>query len=130
MKLLIDTNVLIWLINGHKSLGSKTLKLLQDTNNEVYLSYFSLFEMKIKSAAGKSEYNDTIVEDLPKMGVELVMPDLEVLSKYKIYDQSNKDPFDNMLIAVAIDHKMTMVTSDTKILELKHDQFTPINSRE
>lgn len=61
-------------------------------------------------------YDESIIEDFNKMGVELVMPDLENLWHYRITNSDNKDPFDNMLIAVAQTEKCIFMTSDKKIL--------------
>ncbi len=123
MNFLIDTNVLIWLAGNNHRIGPKTLSLLKEKSNRVCLSYFSLFEMKIKSASGKLHYDESIVEDLPKMGIELVMPNTDVLLGYKLFDQSNKDPFGNILVSVALQNDLTMVTSDRKILDLKESLF-------
>ena len=116
MKILIDTQVFIWLINNDERIGAKTYGMLKDPANMISLSYFSLFEMKIKAAIGKLEYDDTIVEDLPKMGIELTMPSTETLGRYRIYNPANKDPFDNVLIATARSERYTFITSDPKIL--------------
>jgi PIN domain nuclease of toxin-antitoxin system len=116
MKLLLDTQVFIWLINQDKKLGTAASKTLNDPANEISISYFSFFEMTIKASIGKLEYNSEILEDLPKMGIELILPDVSLLKDYTIFDLGNKDPFDNALIAVARHEKTTFVTSDHKIL--------------
>jgi PIN domain nuclease of toxin-antitoxin system len=116
MKLLIDTPVFIWLINEDKRLGSNASRALQNISNQLYISYFSFFEMTIKASIGKLDYDHSILEDLPKMGIELVMPDTSVLQDYQIFNADNKDPFDTILVAVARTEKCTFVTSDPKIL--------------
>jgi PIN domain nuclease of toxin-antitoxin system len=118
MRLLIDTQVFIWLINADERIGDKTYELLNDSSNEVNLSYFSLFEMKIKATVGKLTYEDSVVDDLPKMGIDLMMPTTEALAKYNIPNDANKDPFDNILIATARSEKCIFITSDPKILGL------------
>lgn len=116
MRLLIDTQVFIWLINEDKRLNVEVLEALSTPSNQVYISYFSFFEMAIKASTGKLNYDRSILNDLPKMGIELIMPSNEVLSTYKIFNSDNKDPFDNILIAVARNHKCIFVTADPKIL--------------
>lgn len=118
MRALIDTQVFIWLINAEKSIGTQTHELLDDGSNEIYLSYFSLFEMKIKATIGKLTYDDLIVDDLPKMGVELIMPTTKALADYNISNNDNKDPFNDILIATARSERCLFITSDPKILEL------------
>ena len=122
MKLLVDTQVFIWLINEDKRLGSKASRALQDISNQLYISYFSFFEMTIKASIGKLDYDHSILEDLPKMGIELIMADISVLQDYQIFNVDNKDPFDNILVAVARSEKCTFVTSDPRILDIStHD---------
>jgi PIN domain nuclease of toxin-antitoxin system len=116
MRLLIDTQVFIWLINEDSRLGAKTLTLLQDTSNEVCISYFSFFEMTIKASIGKLDFDSSVIGDLPEMGITLIAPSNVVLERYTILNQDNKDPFDNILTTVAITERCTFITSDPKIL--------------
>ncbi|HSX06308.1 MAG TPA: type II toxin-antitoxin system VapC family toxin [Candidatus Saccharimonadia bacterium] len=118
MRLLIDTQVFIWLINDDKRIGTKTLKFLNDSSNQINLSYFSLFEMKIKATIGKLEYDDSVVDDLQGMDIKLVMPTTDALKSYAVPNSANKDPFDNILIATARSEEYTFITSDPKILDL------------
>lgn len=118
MRLLIDTQVFIWLINEDTRLGSATLEALQDTSNEVFISYFSFFEMTIKASVGKLNFDSSVMDDLPKMGIELISPSNAALQKYAIFKPDNKDPFDNILATVAITEKCIFITSDPKILAL------------
>ncbi len=118
MKLLLDTQVFIWLINSDRRLGKETLGLIENMSNQLYISYFSCFEMAIKASIGKLNYDSTILEDLPNMGIELILPTINALRRYSIVNLDNKDPFDNMLISVSCTEKTTFVTSDQKILNI------------
>lgn len=128
MKFLIDTQVLVWLTEEDSRLGAKTLEQLTDLSHTVHVSYFSFFEMAIKASIGKMKYDNSVVEDLPVMGVELIMPDRLVLGRYKIYNPANKDPFDNILISVAIGEKCTFVTSDPKILGVSEPDLVVLDA--
>lgn len=116
MKILLDTQVFIWLTNESEKIGATTRRMLEDTTNQLYLSYFSCFEMTIKASIGKLDYDPSVIDDLTKMGIELIMPSVSVLQAYKVYNTYNKDPFDNMLISIAIKEKSALMTSDRKIL--------------
>ena len=83
--------------------------------SSVRLQYFG---MTIKASIGKLSYDSSIVEDLPNMGIELIMPDTSALHDYKIFNADNKDPFDNILIATALSEKCVFITSDPKILSV------------
>jgi PIN domain nuclease of toxin-antitoxin system len=130
MRLLIDTQVFIWLINEDEKLGKKTLQLLHDTANQLSLSYFSIFEMTIKCSVGRLDYDPSVIGDLPKMGIELLFPNEDTLRGYVLFNPENRDPFDNALISVALQEKYTLVTSDTKILAVSDSRLKLINASE
>ena len=129
MKLLIDTQVFIWLTNGDSQLGSNTLQTLRDVSNQIYISYFSFFEMAIKAGIGKLHYDSSVLEDLPNMDIELVMPDVSLLRNYSIYNASNKDPFDNVLITVARNEGYILVTSDPKVLAVAVQDLSLLDAK-
>ncbi len=106
----------MWLIEKDRRLGPNALQILSDTSNGVSISYFSFFEMTIKASVGKLTYDVSVIEDLPKMGIELVAADIGALKNYSILNPSNKDPFDNIIMSVARSEKLTLMTSDPKIL--------------
>ena len=115
-RLLLDTHVFIWLVNGDKRVSKHTAKLVSDPANEVYLSYFSLFEMVIKSATGKMTFDPQIIQKLETVGIKLLYPDVELLGEYTVYNPENRDPFDNALLTVAKTHGLVLVTNDHKII--------------
>lgn len=128
MKILIDTQVLVWLLNDSAELGPKTLRQLTDTSNQVCVSYFSFFEIAIKASVGKMTFDSSVIDDLPKMGIDLIMPSVEHLNQYRIHNQSDSDPFNNALITVALIEKCAFATSDTKILSARIDGLQRITA--
>jgi PIN domain nuclease of toxin-antitoxin system len=128
VKLLLDTQVFVWLTEEDSRLGASTLEKVTDVSNTVYISYFSFFEMAIKASIGKMKYDNSIMELLPAMGVELIMPDHLVLARYKKYNPTNKDPFDNVLMAVAQSEKCVLVTSDQKMLAFSGPSLTLLDA--
>lgn len=119
MDILLDTHILVWLSESSSKLTENTVRLLQDTQNSIHVSYFSLLEIKLKAIAGKLDFDISVLDDFTHLGIELIMPSIDHLRIFKIYDQSNKDPFDNLLIATAIDQKLMLLTNDQKILRLR-----------
>lgn len=129
MKILIDTQVFVWLVTQDSSLGQNALETLSDTSNRVFISYFSFFEMKIKESIGKMSIDISILDDLPSMGIELLDADVNALRNYRIFHTDNRDPFDNMLISIALNEKCSLMTSDNKVLATHVDAFKLINAR-
>ena len=119
MRILLDTQVFIWLVNDDPKLGSQSKKLVLSTQNQVSISFLSFFEMAIKASLGKLTFDPSIMQDLEKMGVEHILGDYTSLVQYKVFNEKNKDPFDNFLIATAKANDFSLLTSDHKILEIK-----------
>lgn len=123
MKILIDTQVFVWLVTQDSNLGQKAFTMLSDTSNRVFISYFSFLEITIKASIGKMTLDNSIIEDLPEMGIELLDPDIDALKGYTIFNPENKDPFDNILISIARNEKCLFMTSDHRILSTILDGF-------
>jgi PIN domain nuclease of toxin-antitoxin system len=119
MRILLDTQVFIWLINNDSRLGSKSKEIVSSTKNQVYISFLSFFEIAIKASLGKLVFNITIMNDLEKIGVELIPGGQQSLQTYRVFNKNNKDPFDNFLIATAKSHKLILLSSDHKVLATK-----------
>lgn len=112
MKLLLDTCVLLWWLQGNNRLDTKTIDAINSSNNQVFVSAASIWEIYIKQAIGKLAIDDDLVEILKTLDIK----PLDILFEHgKAAAQLpliHKDPFDRMLIAQATTENMTIVTSD------------------
>jgi PIN domain nuclease of toxin-antitoxin system len=118
--LLIDTQVLIWMLQDSPSLAPEQRELLINPAQPLAISYFSLLELSIKASIGKLDvFGDKVDAFLQKLDIEVQPADRQVLQDYKIYNEDNKDPFDNLIITVAIETGYKLLTSDRKILATK-----------
>lgn len=130
MGILLDTNALLWLLEGNPRLGRKAHQVLADTNHELYASYFSLYEMKVKASVGKMRFDiNQLLERIEQTAIGLLMPELDDLRDYTIANPANKDPFDNMLITVAKVNDLTLATSDRRILATEDTGLRSLNVR-
>lgn len=55
MNCLLDTSAFLWYVSAHKDLSSQAKTIIADSNNSVYLSLASIWEIAIKFRAGKLE---------------------------------------------------------------------------
>jgi PIN domain nuclease of toxin-antitoxin system len=53
MKLLLDTHILIWLLDGNQTLSPKVKQVIEDETNTLYLNIVSLWEIAIKTSLNK-----------------------------------------------------------------------------
>ena len=124
MRLLLDTNIYVYMISDQKSLSKDVRAILEDPENLKYLSVVSLQELiiafrtkRLLSKVWKTEA-DMISFVLNDPSVDIDNTDVNVIRTLAALnineEQDHKDPFDHIIIAQAISHKMTRVISDTK----------------
>ena len=116
MKLLLDSNVLLWSIFDRKMLSSKVRRLIEDDAHEIFVSVASVWELSIKVAKGKLA--------LPGGSIRYVMEQIQ-RTETTVLPLSNKhilrvetlphhhgDPFDRMIVAQALEEDCTILSSD------------------
>lgn len=113
---LLDTHVLIWYLIGDKKLGSKTKSIIEDQKNTIIVSYFSIFEITLKTTSGSMSFDVDYIKEIKRLGMDICSASIDDLNYYRILNGRNKDPFDNMLIATAESRAYTLITSDSMIL--------------
>lgn len=123
MKLLLDTHAFIWWDQAPDRLSGRALRAISRSSSEVFLSVVSLWEMAVKSAAGKLELNASVrasVEAQQERNALRLLP-VEAAHVWALDDLPGMrgDPFDRMLAAQAVHEGMVLVTRDARLRELK-----------
>ena len=120
MKLLLDTHVFLWFINGDSQLPAQISQQIQDVNNNVYLSVISVWECTIKYQIGKLPLPESPETYLPKQRIRHQIDTLSIdegtITELKNLPPIHRDPFDRLLICQARQHNLTFVTFDAVIL--------------
>ena len=116
MRILLDTHVLIWLVEGDKNLSTVARSAIEDEDNSLYLSIASLWEITIKLSLGKLDLQlsvDEMVESfLIPGGIEILQIETRHLSILRDLPLHHRDPFDRLIIAQAQAEKMTLISAD------------------
>lgn len=119
MRLLLDTHVLLWALNGDRRLGTDTRRLLEHRDNEVWFSAVNVWEVAIKVSLGRDDLNvdpDELAELAEECGFEeLVVRSRHVAATAKL-PPMHTDPFDRLLIAQAHAENLTLLTVDAAVL--------------
>lgn len=118
MQLLLDTHVFLWLLEGSSNLTSSVRDLLESTENCLYLSIVSFWEIAIKLGVGKLELRYQF-EELPnllrQLRIEILPIVFEHTRSYLDLPLHHRDPFDRMLVAQAISNSLILVSQDSQI---------------
>ncbi len=121
MRLLLDTNALLWALTNSPRIAPVRELLLAD-ENMVFVSAVSWWEIAIKVHIGKL---DARVSELRAAAKESGFIELPLLGLHAEALQSlprhHNDPFDHMLVAQAIREPMHLITGDGVLT-----QYTPL----
>jgi PIN domain nuclease of toxin-antitoxin system len=115
MKLLLDTHILLWWLTQDQKLSQTEIDTIADSDNIVFISAATAWEIAVKKMIGKLEAPD----DLP---IALAANDflelpITIEHSQKLYQLPlhHHDPFDRIMVAQAIAEDLTFMTRDTKI---------------
>jgi PIN domain nuclease of toxin-antitoxin system len=118
VKLLLDTQILLWAAGVPERLPASARKLLTDARNELLFSAASLWEIAIKRTLGRDDFR--VEPRLLRRGLrDNGYLELPVTSEHAVSIDSlpslHKDPFDRLLLAQALCEGITLVTSDAQL---------------
>lgn len=119
MKYLLDTCAWIWLQDSPEKLGYATLRLLEDTNNELLLSVASVWELSIKTFSGNlippvplEQFGDYLLKRLQTQRIGTLNISVTHTLRAASLPLHHKDPFDRMIIAQSEVEHAVVVTND------------------
>ncbi len=112
MRLLLDTNALLWALSNSPRIEPVRELLLAD-ENEVFVSTVSWWEIAIKTRIGKLEAS---LPELRAAAQESGFAELPLLGSHAemlaTIPRHHNDPFDHMLVAQAMAEPMRLITGD------------------
>lgn len=120
MKYLLDTHVFLWSFLDTKKIRPKTLEIIADEENEIFVSPISFWEIAIKNQTKKLNLEGINVLHLPHIADEynfsILNPEpYDYISIGQIPQKENHhDPFDRMLIQQAIRNDLVLISKDEK----------------
>jgi PIN domain nuclease of toxin-antitoxin system len=118
MRLLLDTNVVLWAATEERRLSRDALRALRSMDNERFLSPVTPWELAIKLASGKWEVRVGLEAMIERQIEALRLTELPIRRAHALRILSlgpiHSDPFDRMLIAQALAEDMSVVTADQR----------------
>ncbi|MEE4264155.1 MAG: type II toxin-antitoxin system VapC family toxin, partial [Desulfobacteraceae bacterium] len=103
MKYLLDTHAFLWFVTDDDKLSSNARSIINNSNNKVYFSAASAWEMSIKVKLGRLTPGEDLEPFIIKQLEENNFSTLSITIFHSIYTsmlpEIHKDPFDRMLIA-------------------------------
>lgn len=123
MKLLLDTCSFIWMVSSPAKLSPVAVKALNNAENEIILSLTSVLEITLKWQAGKLTFPDKpevwVPSEIAKWKLATREIDAASIFCSGTLPPIHKDPFDRLLVGLAVTQRLTIVTPDTHISSYK-----------
>lgn len=118
MKLLLDTQLLLWAAGQPERLSAPARKQIKNPKNELLFSAASLWEIAIKNSLGREDFR--VEPRLLRRGLlDNGYAELPVTSQHAVNIDGlpplHKDPFDRLLLAQALTEGITLLTSDAQL---------------
>ena len=118
MKLLVDSQLLLWAAGQPARLSAAARKQLNNPRNDLIFSAASLWEIAIKSNLRREDFR--VEPRLLRRGLlDNGYAELPVSSQHAVSIDGrpplHKDPFDRLLLAQALTEGITLLTSDAQL---------------
>lgn len=116
MKLLLDTHVLLWWLDGDERLIPAARSLIADESNEILVSAASAWEISTKVRIGKLPGAVEVAAKLPQIIVSQGFVALSITIDHAlragVLPGPHRDPFDRMLAAQAQAENIPIISKD------------------
>ena len=121
MRLLLDTHIALWAVEGATKLGERARALIASRENDVFVSVVSVWEIAIKHPLQRGSVNDmpisgrTAADLFQRAGYAVLPVSVTHVTAMDTLPRLHGDPFDRMLVAQAITEPMQLLTRDARL---------------
>ena len=119
MRVLLDSHAFVWTLLQDPRVSTRARRIIFSGENELFFSLVSLWELSIKIRLGKLRTLTSSVafvhDQLGEHGITLLPLRYEDVLTLEQLDSHHRDPFDRLLVAQAISHRLTLLTDDADL---------------
>jgi PIN domain nuclease of toxin-antitoxin system len=118
MRILLDTNILIWSLTQPERLARTAGPALIDPENAVFFSAVSIWEIAIKFGLQRADFTvepRAIARQAAENGLVGLPMTIETAASVATLATHHRDPFDRLLIAQALAGPMHFYTADAAL---------------
>lgn len=124
MRLLLDSHFAFWLALKREKLARAEIALLTDASAEIAVPSVAIWELRIKwekrfvSGARKGEASPKdVLRSLREMNIPIVELTGDQAAQTLIHPIAHRDPFDELMLVLAQELGMKLLTRDTKLAD-------------
>ncbi|MGE0681521.1 MAG: type II toxin-antitoxin system VapC family toxin [Candidatus Binatia bacterium] len=119
MNLLLDTHVFLWWCGNNPKLGKLAIDAIANSQNVVYVSVASAWEIAIKEALGRLKTPEPVEDAVIQNEFSPLGISFQHARTAGSLPNHHRDPFDRMLVAQAQVDELVFVTRDELIRPYK-----------
>ena len=115
MKVILDTQILLWFLDNSELLNIDIKNIISDENNVIFLSIVSFWEIVIKLSIDKLKLDvpiERLFEEADRLNIKIVNIQKIHLLTLKNLPYYHKDPFDRLIISQAIAENIKIISAD------------------
>jgi len=115
MNLLLDTHTLIWFAEQNQQLSEKAKRKIESSDNKVFVSIASYWEISIKLGLKKIKLNyplKKLMNEAEKHNIQLLPIEPNHILALESLPLHHRDPFDRIILAQAITENFKLVSKD------------------
>ena len=127
MKYLLDTHTFLWYLLKPEKLSQKVFDIINNEDTDIYVSTTSVWEIAIKVQINKLSLGNISVYHIPNVIKQLnftaINPDIyDYVSFTDLATKENhRDPFDRMLIHMAIRNNLVVLSCDASFKQYEEN---------
>ena len=125
MDILLDTKVWLWMNQSPEKLSTHAKEIIQNSENNLYLSAASAWELSVKTSLGIIPLHMSPEKYVTERMADNDIKALPISHKHTLRAMTlpnyHEDPFDRILIAQSITEHMPLLTVDKRMKKYKFE---------
>lgn len=114
MKLLLDTQIFIWVMENNRRLTKKSRAMIENAERR-FVSLASAWEVALKVGLGKMVVAEPFEPAITANGFEPLLITFNHVATVQHLPNHHRDPFDRLLLAQAVSEGLTLISADLSL---------------
>lgn len=118
MNYILDTHAIIWFLNGDDKLSGISKNIIENPENNKFISIATIWEIAIKISLNKFKFDKGFKKFLDLIednGFEIIPISFAHAMNVSTLQFIHRDPFDRLIISQAQTDDLTIITKDDHI---------------
>lgn len=119
MRFLIYTHILIWFLEGNNLLPKSRRQIISNSQNEVFVSIGSIWEIAIKISIGKltlAKPLEDVIDQISFQNIEILSISPQHILQLLSLPFHHRDPFDRLIIAQSQVEHLAIMSNDSEFI--------------